>query len=112
MLPPAGNVKAVTDILTATMTSIMMLTMRTTLTLDPEVARRIRSEVRRSGKSFKAVVNDAIKAGLGLRSPQGPAPRFVVTPHHFGVRAGIDLDRINQLVDELDSAERAEQLRK
>lgn len=85
--------------------------MRTTLTLDPDVARRVRNEVRRTGKSFKAVVNDALKAGLGLRAPRSKAPRFQVTPHRFGVRPGIDLDRANQLVDELDSNERARRLR-
>jgi hypothetical protein len=85
--------------------------MRTTLTLDPDVARRVRSEVRRTGKSFKAVVNDAIKAGLGVRAARSKASRFSLTPHHFGIRPGIDLDRVNQLVDELDSVERARRLR-
>ena len=32
-------------------------------------------------------------------------PRFEVQPHAFGVKPGIDLDRVNQLVDELEAFE-------
>lgn len=31
--------------------------MRTTLTIEPEVARRIEGEIRRTGKTLKAVIN-------------------------------------------------------
>jgi hypothetical protein len=61
---------------------------------------------------MKAVVNDAIRAGLGLGAPRARAPRFSVIPHRFGVHGGIDLDRVNQLVDELEAREAAERLRK
>jgi hypothetical protein len=81
--------------------------MRTTLTLDADVARRVRSEVRRTGKTFKAVVNDAIKAGLGRGGSRPRGPRVQITPHHFGFRAGVDPDRLNQLVDELETEERS-----
>jgi len=52
-------------------------------------------------------VNDALKAGLGLAAKPGRVPRFKVHPHSFGVRPGVDLDRINQLVDELETEESA-----
>jgi len=38
--------------------------MRTTLTLDDDVAVRVEQEVQRRGDSFKAVVNDLLRAGL------------------------------------------------
>lgn len=76
--------------------------MRTTLTLDPDVAERLASETRRTGKSLKALVNDAIRLGLGLAGKQPPPPRFTVEPHAFGLRPGIDPDRLNQLIDELE----------
>jgi len=38
--------------------------MRTTVTLDPDVESLLRKEVRRRGEPFKAVLNDAIRAGL------------------------------------------------
>jgi len=85
--------------------------MRTTLTLDPEVAARLKSDMRRTGKTLKAAVNEALKRGLGLGGRPPRAPRFEVTPHAFGFKAGVDLDRMNQLVDELDADAAARKLR-
>lgn len=84
--------------------------MRTTLTLDPDVAQRLETEMRRSGQGMKAVVNRALRVGLGMTDkPTEPAP-FRVVPHSFGVRPGLDLDRMNQLVDELEAQEAGRKL--
>jgi hypothetical protein len=77
---------------------------RTTLTLDTDVAEGLRQEVRRTGKSFKAAVNDALRAGLGGAMRRQRGKRFSVEPHDFGLRPGVDPDRLNQLVDELEVA--------
>lgn len=86
--------------------------MRTTLTLDRDVAEGLQKEMRRTGKGLKATLNDALRRGLrtGAR-PVRPA-RFEVEPHAFGFKPGIDLDRINQLVDELEAEEGARKLRR
>jgi hypothetical protein len=84
---------------------------RTTLTLDTDVAEGLRQEVRRTGKSFKAAVNDALRAGLGGAGRRQRTKRFTVEPHDFGLRAGVDPDRLNQLVDELDVDAAARNLR-
>jgi len=86
--------------------------MRTTLTLDPDVAKRLQSEIHRSGKTLKAAVNDALRLGLGLIGKPPKAPRFEVEPHAFGFKPGVDLDRLNQLVDELEAEEAARGLRR
>jgi len=78
---------------------------RTTLTIDPDVAERLQQETRRSGKGLKAVVNDALRHGLGLAGKPKRQPRFTVRSHSFGFKPGIDLDRMNQLLDELEVAE-------
>jgi len=83
---------------------------RTTLTLEPDVAARLKQEVRRSGKGLKSVVNEALRLGLGLSGKPARVPRFEVRPHAFGFKPGVDLDRINQLVDELASDEAARKL--
>lgn len=54
---------------------------------------------------MKAVVNDALRRGLGIDRQGGPLPPFVVEPHSFGFKSGIDRDRMNQLVDELEVEE-------
>jgi len=76
--------------------------MRTTLTIEPEVARRIESEIRRTRKTLKAVINDALKAGLGLsKEAEAPAP-YEVQTFDMGIQPGFDIDRANQFYDELE----------
>ncbi len=77
--------------------------MRTTLTLDPDLARQLKEISRRMDQSFKEVVNEAIRRGLrDQEKPQKSLPRFVVKAKACGFRAGIDLSKLNQLVDELE----------
>lgn len=76
--------------------------MRTTLTLDDDLARRLREEARRTGKPFKQVVNEAIRRGLAAPEGGGTRRKFQVKASPRGFRAGIDLGRLNQLVDELE----------
>ncbi len=90
----------------------MMLGMRTTLTLERDVAERLERERRRTGKSLKATVNEALRVGLGLGGKPQRAPRFEVEPHAFGFAQGIDLDRMNQLVDELEAQATARGMRR
>jgi len=85
--------------------------MRTTLTLEADVAARLELEMRRSGEGMKAVVNRALRLGLGLTDkPERPTP-FEVESHSFGFGPGTDLDRLNQLADELEAEEAAKKLR-
>lgn len=84
--------------------------MRTTLTLDRDVAEALAKEIRRSGRGLKAIVNDALRRGLQLAGKAPRQRRFKVRPHAFDFRPGIDLDRMNQLVDELEAQETARKL--
>ena len=82
-----------------------MFHMRTTLTLDPDVEQLLRQEMRRTESSMKAVVNSALRFGLGMRGKPHRASRYRVEPHSFGFKPGVDMDRLNQLVDEMESEE-------
>ncbi len=76
--------------------------MRTTLTLDDDVAEHLRAEVRASGRSFKRVVNDVLRSGLQA-STQQSARRFKLKPSSLGEAArGVDLDAALSLADALD----------
>ncbi len=78
--------------------------MRTTLTLDDDVARRLGERSRLTGASFKQVVNETLRAGLdGTQKPALAPPPFRVTPKAAGFRSGVDVMRLNQLNDELES---------
>ncbi len=83
----------------------MMSSMRTTLTVDPDVEQLLQQEMRRTNKSMNAVVNDALRIALGMRSTSPRVPPFEVESHAFGFKSGGDSDRFNQLVDEMEADE-------
>lgn len=77
--------------------------MRTTLTLDDDVAAKLRAEARRSGRSFRDVVNDVIRCGLMSRPPARPGGPFQVTTRDLGnLRPGLDLDNIADLLERVE----------
>ncbi|MCC7484781.1 MAG: hypothetical protein IT529_07290 [Burkholderiales bacterium] len=79
--------------------------MRTTLTIDDDLAGLLKRRARELGVPFKEAVNRTIRAGLGEAAVarRGPAPKTI--PHSFGFRPGVDLDKLGQLADELEAEE-------
>lgn len=76
--------------------------MRTTLTLDPDVAKRLKDLMAGEGITLKRAVNDVLRAGFAHSRRKKPV-RFVVEPHSCRFKPGIDLDRLNQLADDLET---------
>jgi hypothetical protein len=81
--------------------------MRTTLTIDDDLAGLLKRQARELGLPFKDVVNRTLRAGLGEQASPRKRPTPKIIPHSFGFRPGIDLDKLNQLVDELEAEEYA-----
>ena len=79
--------------------------MRTTLTLESDVAEQLERVARRSGKSFKAAVNEALRIGLGMTGKSIEPPRFQIRSFVNGLQPGIDPDKMNQLLDQLEAEE-------
>ena len=74
--------------------------MRTTVTLDPDLAARLKQVARERGISFKKALNDAVRAGL---APPGAKPsRYRLKTYPMGLRPGIDLDRALRLADAIE----------
>lgn len=81
--------------------------MRTTITLDDDVASAIDQEVRRRPRAtFKEVVNDLLRAGLHSRRRAETAPKFTVRPRPMGVRRGLNYDDVGGLLDEVEGPAR------
>lgn len=76
--------------------------MRTTLTLDPDVARLVQDAVHRERRPMKQVVNDALRRALREEGPREP---YHLTPHRSAVRPGLDLTGFNRLADEVEDEE-------
>lgn len=77
--------------------------MRTTVTLDPDVAARLKAVARERGVPFKVVLNDAVRAGL--ESSRVPARPYRVPARPMGLRPGVDLDRALRLAADDEDAE-------
>jgi hypothetical protein len=75
---------------------------RTTVTLDPDVEQLLRDAMHRRRKSFKEVLNQAIRSGLADLSASAPEKPFKVRARPMGLRAGVDPARLNQLADEME----------
>jgi hypothetical protein len=80
------------------------------LTLDRDVADYLKKEMRQTGQGLKVTINEALRRGLRIAGKPPRSPYFEVRPHAFGVKPGIDLDRMNQLADELEAEETVRKL--
>ena len=79
--------------------------MRTTLTLDDDVAARLTAEVRRSGRSFKDVVNAHLRQSL-LAKPPPATRRFRVRARPLDPIDGLSFDDVEGLLDQVDGPSR------
>ena len=77
--------------------------MRTTLTLEDEIAEALKELAHRTGRSFKAVTNEVLRNGLAVENAPPKAKRYRLQPRSLGgARPGIDLDRALELSDALE----------
>jgi hypothetical protein len=76
---------------------------RTTLSLDDDVARLLHKEIRRTGASFKAVVNHFLRLGLLASKPRNRKP-FVVVPRKLGLPRGLSYDNLEQLLEAVEGS--------
>lgn len=83
----------------------MMPHVRTTVTLDPDVERLVKDAVRKTGKSFKEVLNRAVRVGLSGSTAARAGKPFRVRARRLGLRPGIDAGSLNRLADDLEVEE-------
>ena len=82
--------------------------MRTTLTLDEQIAKALKNAAHRSGKPFKQVVNETLRAGLVAGHASVKArPYRVKAASLGGVMGGLDLEKALRLADALEDRELA-----
>ncbi|HVY78429.1 MAG TPA: hypothetical protein VG898_07990 [Solirubrobacterales bacterium] len=78
--------------------------MRTTVTLDPDVAAKLKEEMRRRDISFKEALNSSVRRGLESAERTSSKP-YKVRTARMGARPGVNLDKALQLAGELEDAE-------
>jgi hypothetical protein len=81
--------------------------MRTTVTLDPDVAAKLKKVAGEQGISFKEALNSNLRRGL---QGGGRSRPYRVRTRRLGVRPGVDLSRALGLAGELEDAETVRKL--
>ena len=76
--------------------------MRTTLTLDEDVAAKLEADVRKSGRSFKETVNHYLRLGLNAPRATKPAKPFKVHARNLGKRPGLNYDDVWGLIEQIE----------
>jgi hypothetical protein len=77
--------------------------MRTTLTLDDDVAAKLKAESRRARRSFRDVVNETLRRGLAQRRAGVARQPFKVTTRDLGnLGLGLSLDNVAELIEQVE----------
>ena len=84
--------------------------MRIALSLEPDVTLKIKERLAEEpNASLQDVVNQALRIGLQGTTPQTQV-RYRVQPHALDLRHGLDPDRVNRVLDEIEVADRLERI--
>jgi hypothetical protein len=77
--------------------------MRTTLTLDDDVAAKLKAESRRAGRPFREIVNETLRRGLASRRVAAQRQAFKITARDLGdLRLGLSLDNVAELIEHVE----------
>jgi hypothetical protein len=79
--------------------------MRTTVTLDSDLAAKLRTLARERGVSFKEALNSTLRRGLTSGGRGGSPQRYRLASRRLGLRPGVDLEHALRLASELEDAE-------
>jgi hypothetical protein len=77
--------------------------MRTTITLDDDVAERVRAYMQETGVSFKGALNGMLRLGFETRRARKRAAPYSAPAFDLGrTMPGIDIDRIAETLELLE----------
>jgi hypothetical protein len=75
---------------------------RTTLTLDEDVAAKLKSVMRQTGRSFKDTVNEVLRSGLAWQNRAKKQKPFKIHAKNMGLRPGLNYDCVSRLLEEVE----------
>lgn len=81
--------------------------------MDDDLYKLLEGQARKLSVSFKEVVNDAIRTGLGIGGRvEKPRQHYDIPVFRSGLRPGIDPTKLNQMIDELEVEDFIEKMRR
>jgi hypothetical protein len=81
---------------------------RTTVSLDPDLAAKLKALARERGITFREVLNSVVRRGLAEGT--GPARPYRVPARAAGLKPGLDLTKALEIAAELEDEEIARKL--
>jgi hypothetical protein len=76
--------------------------MRTTLSIDDDVLEKAKAAAAKRRLPFRTVINEALRAGLRTMATPPDAVTYQTKPHKLGLKAGKDLDNIQDLLAQIE----------
>ena len=77
---------------------------RTTITLDDDVRAKLKTEMRKTGKSFRELVNETLRLGLISRKAVPNVKPYKVRAKNLGLKPGYSFDKPWELIEEIEGA--------
>ena len=79
--------------------------MRTTLTLDDDVAAKLKTESQRAGRPFREIVNETLRRRLESRRATAQPRAINVTARDLGnLKPGLSLDNVAELIEHVEGS--------
>jgi len=75
------------------------MSIRTTITLDDDVAERVKLESRSQGTPFRQTLNDLLRSALLNLQQNRPHRTVEIKPVHMGYRSGLNYDSVEALIE-------------
>jgi hypothetical protein len=75
------------------------MSIRTTVTLDDDVAERVKRESRSRGASFRDTLNDLLRTALVHQADKPKRRKLLIKPSHMGYRPGLNYDSVEALLE-------------
>ena len=80
--------------------------MRTTVTIDDDVATKLQAEMRKQKSSnFKQILNDVLRRGLLVRRELTASKPFRVRARRLGKMQGLNYDNVGEMLESLEGPE-------
>ncbi len=77
--------------------------MRTTLTIEDDVAVKLKAKMKKSaGKTFKDVLNETLRLGLLAENDLKETGKFRVRSRSLGIVRGLNYDNIGELIEQIE----------
>ena len=77
--------------------------MRTTLVIDDDVLDRARAVAARLNSPFRTVINEALRAGLGIVEKPVESKPYRTQPRAMILKEGRNLDNIQELLSQIEA---------